>query len=250
MLRMFGLIALLPLLTYCQTTTKDLPAGVSAAFSGYVPARIAVLPCRSWPDGAHFAERGLSNTTKDILERLCLRFDQFVLAGFKDQPYMRGFSPSSLEKMLSSSNQADLLGRMDREWVFAEDSCLDCKNAQSFYVSTIAKRLGWKKWLSTLSENARFADALLIPTVMTSFEKTYMDRGVRVHMRGAKISLILVDTSNGILLWSGDRMATADSQLFPDGTASNPPPPEWGLVEDRLFTEDVWREFPGRQVYR
>src|SRR5690606_35959696 len=78
----------------CTTTSQSHEFGMQPGHVGYVPARIAIVPCQDWPTGARFASLPLSNL-KDI-ERaaLCESFNQFVIEGFTGQPYMRGYSPS------------------------------------------------------------------------------------------------------------------------------------------------------------
>lgn len=234
----------------CQSPYDRLPSGISSEYSGYVPARIAVLQCQQWPEGAQFGSRILSRSSSEDLARLCKKYDEFVLQGFKDQPYMRGFSPSSVQKILDDAGESTILQSLPAIWSKSPTKCMNCENPQSVYFQTIKDLKDWREWLRHFSSKTRFADAVLLPFLVTAYETQNIDRGAYVHTRGAMISLLLVDTTSGVLLWSGMRHATADQQIFADAGGGFPPSPDWGIVEDRLFTEDVWKDFPGRQVYR
>ena len=235
----------------CTHKPKLVPYGTPEEHSGYVPARIAVLPCRTWPDSAGFEKRPLTNVTDEDLDALCKNYSQFVIDGFKDQPYMRGFSPKSTLALLSAAEQENLLNEFNSHWQHTDTDCQKCENTSSFYVQSIQNREGWRLWLSSLSKAVRNADAIMVPFVYYMYEKTYLDRGLLISKRAAGVSLFLIDTNNGYLLWSGGREAFANDQLLVGSNANQKGTwPAWTQVEERLFIEEVWRDFPGRQVYK
>lgn len=235
----------------CTHTPKLVPYGTPEQHSGYVPARIAVLPCRTWPNSASFVTRPLTNVTSEDLDTLCKDFSQFVIEGFKDQPYMRGFSPKSTLSLLDAADQGNLLNEFDSHWQHTDKDCQKCTNTSSFYVHSIQNRETWRLWLSSLSKAVRNADAILVPFVYYMYEKNYIDRGLLISKRAAGVSLFLIDTNNGYLLWSGGREAFANNQLLVGSNVEQKGSwPDWKQVEERLFIEEVWRDFPGRQVYK
>ncbi len=209
------------------------------------------MPCRTWPSSASFIQRPLSNTSNEDLDQLCRNFGQFVISGFKDQPYMRGFSPQSILKLLERAQKKDLISNFDNHWKHLDTDCQKCLNTPSFYVQSIESRESWRLWLSSFSKAVRNADAILVPFVYYMYQKTYLDRGLLVSKRAAGVSLFLIDTNNGYLLWSGGREAFANNQILVGSTNKQKGSwPDWKQVEERLFVEEVWRDFPGRQVYK
>lgn len=235
----------------CVNSSLNQPFGLIENHAGYVPARIAVLPCQPWPSGSRFAALPLSNTSQILESDSCQKFDGFVIDGFKDQPYMRGFSPQWVKKLLDASATPDLLSNFSKSWSHEDNSCLKCTTTPAFYMQTIALRSSWIKWLSDFSSAVRNADAVLLPFVVNSYEKSFIDRGLKVKQRGASVVLLLVDTNNGNLLWSGGRDAFANSQYLQADTVEKELTfPSWDLIYERLLTEDIWRDFPGRQVFR
>ena len=244
------LLLLLTLLASCVTPAPRATFGIQPDHAAYVPARIAVLPCRPWPVGARFPDLPLTRPDDPAIPALCAKADEFVLAGFNQQPYMKGFSPKSVLKALSDAKQPNLLSRLDAIWAHDGGDCQDCTSAPGFYVASRAQRQNWLLWLSELARSARNVDAILIPFVTYAQERSYLDRGLRVAERRAAVVLLLIDTNNGQLLWAGGRDGTAQSKVLPSGKGPGEPPlPPWSEVEPRLFTEDLWREFPGRQIF-
>lgn len=240
------LIFFLALTWGCADDVHEIEYGVQPDHSSFVPARIAVLKCRNWPAGARFKSLPLSNFTPEELKGLCKEFDQFVLKGFESQPYMRGLSPRAVERVLGP----EFLMRIDREWRHLPEDCQFCGGPPSFYAESVAVRADWRTWLGQLSRNTKNADAVLMPFLTHGFQRSWNDRGILLTERVAGITALLIDTNNGNLLWAGGRSAVASNQKLADKpTTENPSPPEWKMLHRRLFTQDVWKEFPGRQVY-
>ena len=104
--------------------------------------------------------------------------------------------------------------------------------------------------LNDLSRTVRNADATLVPAVTYVRQRRFEDRGLNIAERSAEIVLLLIDTNNGLLLWSGGRQAQISNQLM----ASTKSPatidyPPWPDLRQRLLIEALWRDFPGRQTY-
>ena len=114
----------------------------------------------------------------------------------------------------------------------------------------IRERTKWVAWLGETSARLKNADALLLPFITHALERRYVDRGLRVAERGLGVALLLVDTNTGELLWSGGRSAVVPAKrLEAAGVAGELAPPDWARVEERVYTDDLWRDFPGRQTY-
>lgn len=235
----------------CMHAKKDLPYGLQDKHAGYVPARVAVLPCRVWPNGARYEALPLTNVDEKILNDFCEKFDAYVIEGFKDQPYMRGFSPKWVLRFLKDNKQADHLSKIPEIWQHHESNCSDCSTAAAFYVNSIKERKEWRSWLQTMSDSARYADAILAPFLLFAQEITYEEHGLQVSKRAVAATLLLIDTNYGYLLWSGGRLAeSTNQQILSPSVKEDPKYPPWEEVKQRLFTPDLWIEYPGRQVYR
>jgi hypothetical protein len=71
-----------------------------------------------------------------------------------------------------------------------------------------------------------------------------------VAERAAGVALLLIDTNSGALLWAGGREAVLPEKRLGGGNvAGTLALPPWSGVEARLLTEELWRDFPGRQVF-
>ena len=237
-------------LTSCVSSTPTVTYGVQPEHTSFVPARIALLKCRMWPNGARYDSLPLSNLDKKTLDALCLKFDEFVLKGFQGQPYMRGLSAKAVEQVATKLKGENFIASLDQLWSHTSTKCNDCLNGPSFYTQSIAERPEWRFWLSELSRATKSADAILVPFVMYANHRKINDRGMLISELSAGIDLFLVDTNNGYLLWAGGRSAVANNKILIKGPdTKDPAPPTWDTLYDRLFIEEVWREFPGRQVY-
>lgn len=233
----------------CVHSKNNLETGVQPSHTAFVPARIAVFPCGAWPSQLHFDNLPTANVDESQIQEICSRFDRFVIQGFDEQPYMRGLTPDAVKKLLTKGNQEELLQQRAALWERKESDCLTCVNIGSYYQQSIANRPEWQTWLTQMSRAARHADALLLPQVLYVREEKDNKRGALVSSRRAKLALLLIDTNNGGLIWYGQRDAQASDHLLADAGNSAPPPPAWSVLYDRLFTNDLWRDFPGRQNY-
>jgi hypothetical protein len=230
--------------TQCVTPEKG-DYGVQAEQLARIPARIAVVPCRAWPQGARFVNQPELKASPEDLKALCEKFDQYVLQGFDGQPYMRGISPRVVLKLLEQSQQPDLLTRIDELWFRPGQACESCQHPASYYREVIAPRPDWRAWLTNFARSASQSDALLLPLVIEADKGTLNDRGLIFNFRRARIALLLIDTNNGELIWIGGR--ETESRLPKEKDAQDTLPD----LEDfyrNLFIPDLWLEFPGRQT--
>ncbi|MBM4252321.1 MAG: hypothetical protein FJ146_10155 [Deltaproteobacteria bacterium] len=234
----------------CVSVPTKTPYGVQEGHLSYVPARIATLNCQAWPAGARFKSLPLSNFGEQQLATLCTQFDAFVLKSFNDQPYMKGYSPKFVLQQLKDASLTDLPAELAPIWAHRRSDCGDCQTVPAFYNASLAGRLEWLAWLNKVSKNVRHADAVLLPFVTYGYERLYDDRGLAVAERGAGVTLLLVDTNNGELLWAGGREASVPHKaLAGSGDSKQLSLPSWDDISARLFAEPLWSAFPGRQVY-
>ncbi len=238
------------LLTSCTTTKGDSGLGIQPAHIGFVPARISILPCTTWPEGSRYKTKPLSNAKADTFNLLCASLDKFVLEGFGGQPFMKGFSPNFVQKSFVTggkpNHSASLKQLLDR----TPADCMDCTNIASFYSGSIASRTQWQLWLTETSKMTKNSDAVLLPTILYAWERRYNDRGVLVLERSASAALLLISTANGDLIWAQSRAAVVPVRILESSLNNQTPtPPEWSTVSGQIFTEHIWADFPGRQVY-
>jgi hypothetical protein len=238
-------------LTFLFGCTADKPQvtyGLQQEHASYIPARMAVVPCRLWPQAKYPKLQG-TNIDKKQIQSLCTKFDAFVLDGFSGQPNMKGYSPRLVAKLLKKSNDPKALTEIGELWKKHAKPCEDCQSPPEFYVKSISHSPHWRAWLNQFSRQVRNADAIAIPYVFFANEKQFTDRGLLMSERSAGIVLLLISTNNAELLWSGGRQVEVPDSKLPLGKKVFPAYPEWSMVEDRLFSNDVWQEFPGRQVF-
>jgi len=234
----------------CTTTNPTIEYGMTKGHIGYVPARIAVLPCSDWPSTAQFMSLPLSNSKKDVKDELCKEFDRFVLNGFRNQPYMKGYTPKAISKLLRKAKTEGLMSQMPRTWKHLSTDCKDCRNASSFYHYSITQRKDWQSWLSQFSQSTRNSDAILAPYILFTKQETVNDRGLLKAKISAGITMLLIDTNNGDLLWSGARILEETNQVIENRAEGQfPAYPQWEVIRQRLLNSNLWREFPGRLIF-
>lgn len=240
----------LGLLSAC-TAHKTASYGIQDSHASFVPARTAIFPCRIWPPAARSKAMPLSSASDATLQELCSKLDAFVVSAFDKQPYMKAFSPKFVTNALATGAVESLDTALPRLWNARDDGTTALQAAQGpseIYRATIARREDWLAWLARASQAARNADAALMPFVTYADERRFEDRGLKVAERAAGVALLLVDTASGALIWAGGREAQVPVKRLGLG-ATAPEPPPWDIVLERLLTEDLWREYPGRQVF-
>lgn len=222
--------------------------GVQANHLAHIPARITILPCQKWPQGALYVGQNKIQSADNEMKDLCTNLDAYVLAGFDGQPYMRGIAPAAVRKRLERDPKAAQLDQLDQLWFRPSQVCEACRNPTSYYKEVVASRADWRQWLSAVSRETASSDAVLIPFVAEAQGSVIDDRGLYYATRSAEIVMILVDTNNGELIWAGGKkgeIRTPIEKKPPDPKAV--PLPSWEELNKRLFVPELWAEFPGRQ---
>ncbi len=237
-------------LSACTSTPNETPYGLQEGYQSYIPTRIAVMNCQFWPAALRFDALPLTNVDSKLVDDLCVKYDQHIIRGFSNQPYMKGFTPKVIDQLLKRAGKSNLMQEISTVWAFKTDDCKRCKNVPSFYNESILSRTAWRQWLNDFSKATRHSDAILFPYVDFMYEKTVNDRGLVIAKRAIGISLLLIDTNNGLLIWSGSQQGVLTNQRLENReTAKKVSYPKWSDVYDRVLNESLWRSFPGRQVF-
>lgn len=238
----------------CVTTTNyDEKYGIDPKRVGYVPARIALLPCSFWPNSASKINNlPTNNRPSEENVTLCEEFDKYVADGFDNQPFMKGLSPKLVEKLYTSAGLTpQLLTALSTEWAAHRNDCQNCQTLPALYRSSIGSRQSWQIWLSKLSSATKGADAVMIPLVLSSNTRTENDRGILLSIRSGAIGILLIDTNDGSLIWSGGRQAEVIYKAFANSVSARAmKEPPIDDLKRRLLTDAIWIDFPGRQIYR
>lgn len=249
---LIGCIGLLATLSTvgCTHTQPFAELGIQPDHRAFIPARIAMLECSDWPNRTLFTGFPPSNVADVTIAAMCTEFDKYVIEGFSGQPYMRGYSPAGVAKALDRAEQVTLLASWPKTLEHQAGDCATCPNAAAFYQTSLKDRPAWRAWLQQFSSHMNQADAVLMPFVIYARERIFNDRGMWVAERDAHVSLLLIATDTGDLIWAGGRSGLARHQKMDQGKVAEVVPyPAWDIVMERLFVENLWRGFPGRQVY-
>ncbi len=249
----FGWFSILLGSACTPTLSEDSPYGIETARTGYVPARIGLVFCQIWPDRAsRIAGMPLSNVARAEMQKLCNDFDQFIAAGFDNQPFMKGVSPSYIEKLYAAGTKKPSISEsIALQWEHKSNDCVGCRTATAFYHSSIASRKSWGVWLTEFAKATEGSDSILLPLIIYNTTSREDDRGLIVARRAAGLTLLLIDTNTGELIWSGGREADVVSKVFKDDPRSAAlEPPSQEELKKRLFTDALLLEFPGRQIYK
>ena len=249
-----GIFLLTVGLTSCvrsQTAGKEF--GINPMRTGFVPARIALAPCIAWPDrstkilGLPFINRPANETAE-----LCQELSKYMAEGFDNQPFMKGISQKLTEKLFGANSQIlSLADSIGQEWVSQSKDCQTCGTLPSFYNSSIKPRPTWQIWLNNFAATTKGSDAILIPMVLSLNTRDGDDRGILESIRSGAVAMLLIDTNDGSLIWSGGREAEVINKALANTTTRTQmkSPPALDL-QRRLVTDALWLEFPGRQIYR
>ena len=248
------IVPLLFLLTSCVTNQlPDSRFGINPTRTGFVPARIALAPCMSWPDRAtKIKAMPLINRPRDEIANVCADFDKYVADGFDNQPFMKGLSQKLVEKLYVASGMTPTIPEsVTQEWRSLATDCQVCPSLPALYTSSIKTRTSWQLWLSKFSAATKGADAIMMPMILSTNTRIQDDRGILESIRSGAIAILLIDTDDGSLIWSGGREAEVIYKALADNTKrESMKEPPLDDLKRRLFTEAIWLEFPGRQVYR
>ncbi len=163
---------------------------------------------------------------------------------------MKGFSPNFVQKAFATAGKPDRMSTLTPLLDRTPSDCMECEDIASFYRKSIATRTDLQLWLAETSRMTKNRDAVLLPTILYAWERRYNDRGVLVLERSASAALLLISTANGELIWAQSRAAVVPVRVLESSLNNQTPtPPEWSTVSGQIFTEHIWADFPGRQVY-
>lgn len=251
---MIRLLLLSLLFASCiHTNEPEAKFGINPSRKGFVPARIALLPCMIWPSGStKIKHLPLVNRPREETTAICEDFDKYVADGFDNQPYMKGLSPKLVDKLYTAAGMTpSIIDALTSEWKGLAGDCQNCTNIPNLYVRSIQPRRSWQIWLANFSKATKGADALMVPIILSVNTRIEDDRGILQSIRSGAIAILLIDTNDGSLLWSGGRESEVVYKALVGSISRNqmkePPVDD---LKRRLFTDAIWIEFPGRQVYR
>ena len=240
-------LALLPLLPVasCIPLYQKISEGLQREFASHIPARTAVLPCQTW----RYVE--LTPADRKIL---CDRMDESVMDGFRAQPYMRGFSPKVVDKLLDqakwptaiSEGFGIVLDATSKPRCITRDKPM-CSGVADLYADALQGNAAWQMWLARFSDVQKHADAVLIPILVAAADNRGNDRGLIALSRSVHFSMWLVDTSTGKLIWARSKSGIETARALPEKSA-NLKAPDWNEPIKRALTQDFWRDYPGRLV--
>lgn len=242
----FRVFFMLVLLSSCQSfqmvTQPEINSGMQQAYVGFVPARIAVLNCQAWP----FAK--LPDEHKVPLAQICKDMDAFVIKHFTNQPYMHGYSPSLVNKLIKASQDPELLTQLPAIWQKTEAAnILPMENVARSYEKRLLLSDDWKLLLSKISQTVRHADALLMPFVFAMEESCAPDRGLMTSARSLHVGLFLIDMNQGQMIWWEDQKTSLSHRKWLyDNQSSCPAYGDWNLLKERVFRSLLWKDFPGK----
>lgn len=221
--------------------------GVQSPINSYAAARIAVLKCHIWPKTATLQGVGMLNAGVTIMEQLCDTFNKELLRSFKGQPFVKGKSPRTVERLLLERNKKELLNTIFSEWDTPRD-CEVCEDPVQYYKYHLATKKAWIKFTNEVSVGTGYSDAILLPLVLNANENLVNERGLIRAKRQAKVIALLLDAETGELKWAGTKTASASNSEFNNDIGDKKLLfPDWDIVYQRLFSNTLWIEFPGRQ---
>ena len=248
----FMMLALL-LMSCVRGQEPDARFGVNPTRTGFVPARIALVPCMTWPAGAtRIKNLPMTNRPREEVATLCEDFDKYVADGFDNQPFMKGLSPRLVEKLYTAAGMTPAItDALTTEWKGVSSDCQDCPSLPALYARSIQNRKSYQIWLANFSKATKGADALMVPLLLSENTRIEDDRGILKSIRSGAIAILLIDTNDGSIIWSGGREAeVVYKSLVNTTTRAEMKEPPLDDLKRRLFTDAIWLEFPGRQVYR
>jgi len=235
------------LLSGCFSKEYPYKYGIQEPTASFAPARIAVLGCKVWPESAKIAGIGELNVGPTILDQICKTFDVELLKSFKGQPFVKGKSPKSVMKILEKNNKKSLMEELFQEWDTPQD-CEMCEDPIQYYTHHLSLKNAWTKYTNDMSVATDYSDALLLPIVVKAAENHVNERGLMRAKREARVLVLLIDAETSKLSWAGTRTSSASNSIFVNDIGDRKLLfPDWDIVYQRLFSNSLWMEFPGRQ---
>lgn len=227
----------------CSHSTDQEDYGLHDTSRAYVPARISVLNCILWPKSLKFSNGPSINVNKQLSQKICQKIDKFVIDSFKDQPYMNGYTPKAVKKLLTKSRHPQHLDQIFSIWKSKEKDLTPPR----LYRESISKNKEWIIWLNQFSEYTRYSDSILMPFLLTAEEKKVDNRGIQESQATLHYAFFLINTNTGKLIWSSHKKYTYIEQQNPfTPEAPKPNKDPWSELYRRVLIEHVWKDFPGR----
>ncbi|MGY3802942.1 hypothetical protein ACWNT8_02610 [Pigmentibacter ruber] len=245
-LRLFVLKIFVTFFYGCQSS-KLLNEGIQEGYEAINPASIIAVPTFVLPDPSKMAviDPAIINTHQFIP-----KLEAKVMEAFKDQPNINGYSFTVVNNVIVKEN-LDILKNMNQRLIVISSrfssresvvrsiitsSCLSRKNFVEFYSYCVAPDNAWISELNKLALKVLNADTALLVILKHLDSNSDND----IYTLNGGISLLLVDTNNGKLIWGKDKFVTL----------KNPPEKKYFPSVDELlnsiFNEDFWDGFPGR----
>ena len=250
---MFISLTLIPATSCVSSFQEDTPFGITPTKAGYIPARMALVPCMTWPErSSRIKGQRLGVAGPEETKKLCAELDLYIASGFENQPFMKGLSAKFVEKLYTQAGMSPAVNlAIAQNWQRNPQDCAECTTLAAFYIASIAPRKEWSVWLSEFSRATKGTDAILIPLILHHAIAQENERGLTIARRSAFVAMLLVDTTNGDLIWSGGRESDVVTKAYDeDPEAKKLQPPSQEELNRRLFTDALWLGFPGRQVYK
>jgi hypothetical protein len=230
------------------TTVPSLRQGVQPDSVALNPARIAAFPTLLIP---HPSEPASLDPASLMSGDVVASVESKILAAFRNQPGVNGIAFQTVRNSLKSNpnlsvgieNEIRNMGQLvnsgsARETLLLTAECRARKNFLDFYKHCLLKSQSWVILLNQFSLAVQNSDSVLIP-VVTCLEKGTTKGQYQIRFA---ISLLLIDTNSGRLIWGRDVTARIDS------AAGAKQFPDIKVAYDKIFTEDFWAEFPGRRA--
>ena len=235
----------------CITQEKNYEYGQQKDFIAYIPAQTALLPCMKWPNKARYKGLRLTNASGETISQFCKDIDQYIMKSFKNQPYVKGYSPKAVQKMLIKNQKPLFIDQLKDIWsIKTQSKSISKQTPLSIYIKNISTTPNWKLWLNELSNMTKYSDAVLIPFIVYAQGKKFDDRGLLIARREIGINLFLIDTSSGEIIWASNRTVKSQNQnLKINPSIKSPEYPEWAILNKKLLVNSLWIDFPGRQEY-
>lgn len=210
------------------------------------PANTAVMPCIVWPTKHSFDRNSFVSFDQPQAKLACESFNSAVLTAFGGQPFMKGMTPKAVQKAMDALGLTNHLLELNS---IVDNSviCRSCEGPLSFYRTSLLNNEKFRHWANNVKSTLPSADAILIPIIFDVIEIRDQDRGFPRIVRSAKASLILVKSYNLEIQWYSYRRGISSVVSSSNAEVS---PPDWNSVFSQIFIDTLWKDFPGRQIFR
>ena len=248
----FGLILLnLFVLVGCQSQPSGSSFGeLNTKYLGYIPVRTSVLSCLDLTDvGASQASEQL---VAALRQEVCRLYDQFVLDGFKNQKFMRGYTPNAVEKFYKRTARLNPASRDHQKnfMTFLSSQLRTLRGLDSHQGSSSDLKLGeqWQEPLLEFSLDVGNSDALFLPVLTEIGTKKTSVQGEEVLRVQVHLHSILIDTTRNAVVWHSkiERFFYSKNLSSLENTNKQLDPSTLSKVFADLFLDHHWMSYPGR----